>query len=211
VRPVLLRSVDFFPVYEIIGMILWHHVLWQNSIVLSLVVLLIIVFMETHGHRRCHVLGSSHAAHASNIVLVVVHFEYLLLLGSQILVDWWAPTSILVGLSSVHYCKAHGAWHKDIVLPILPSTGCFDLGLIHEIICMLNMMSWLALSTWLLHRLEMLMMCWWSVLVRVVGDISAVLNHVLIGSKCSFLVVTVELLDVQASSSLMRSEGLASL
>ena len=179
-RPVLLGSVDFFPVYEIIRMILWHHVLWQNSIVLSLVVILIIVFMETHCHWRGHVLRSSHATHASNIVLVVVHLEYLLLLSSQILVSRWTPGSILVGLSSVHYCKAHGTWHKNVILSILSSTWCFDLSLVHEIICMLNV--GLAWRTWLLHRLEMLMVCWRSVLVGVVGDVSSILNHILIGS-----------------------------
>ena len=77
----MLRSVDFFPVYEVIRVVLWHHVLWQNSIVLSLVIL-IVVFVETHCHWRSHVLWSSHTAHASDIVLVVVHLKYLLLLSS---------------------------------------------------------------------------------------------------------------------------------
>ena len=206
-RPVLLRSVDFFPVYEIIGMILWHHVLWQNSIVLSLVIL-IAVFVEAHCHWRGHVLWSSHAAHASDIVLVVVHLEYLLLLSGQILVHLWSSTAILAILSSVHYSEAHGTWHENVILSILPTTWCFDLGLIHEIIGMLYVVRRCALRAWLVQSLEMLMMCWWSILVGVVGHISAILLDILIGSECSFLVMAIKLLNIKTSTSLMRSKGL---
>jgi len=79
-RPVLLRGVNFFPIYEIIGMVLRHHILWQDSIVLTLIIL-VVALMEAHSHWRCHVLGSAHAAYACYVVLVVVHFEYLLLLS----------------------------------------------------------------------------------------------------------------------------------
>ena len=203
-RPVLLRSVNFFPVYEVIRVVLWHHVLWQNSIVLSLVIL-IAVFVEAHCHWRSHVLWSSHAAHASDIVLVVVHLEYLLLLSSQILVHLWSSTAILAILSSFHYSEAHGTWHKNVILSILPTTWCFNLRLIHEIISMLNMVRWLALCALLVQSLKMLMMCWWSILVCVIGDISAILYDILIGPKCSFLVMTIKLLNIKTSSSLMGS------
>jgi len=207
VRPVLLRSVNFFAVYKVIRVVLWHHVLWQNPIVLSLVIL-IVVFVETHCHWRRHVLRSSHATHASHVVLVVVHLEYLLLLSSQILVHLWSSTAILAILSSVHYSEAHGTWHKNVVLSILPTTWCFNLRLIHEIIGMLNMMRRLALRAWLIQSLQVLVMCWWSILVCVVGDISAILYYILIRSKRSFLVMTIKLLNIKTSTSLMRSKGL---
>lgn len=210
VGPVLLRSVDFFSVYEIIRVILRHDVLWQDSVVLSLVIL-ITVLMETHCHWWSHVLRSSHTTHACNVVLIVVHFEYLLLLSGQILINLWSSTRILSILSSVHHCEAHWTWDKNVVLSILASTRCLNLRLIHEIISMLNMMRRLALSTWLVQGLEMLMMCWWSVLVSVVSDISTILYNILIGSKGALLVMTIEFLNIKTSSSLMRSKGLPSL
>lgn len=106
-------------------------------------------------------------------------------------------------LSSVHYCEAHGTWDKNVILAILPTAWCFDLRLIHEIISMLNMMGWLALCAWLVQGLKVLMMCWWSILVGVVGDVSAILLSILIGSERSFLVMTIKLLNIKTSSSLM--------
>ena len=142
-RSVLLWGVNFFSVYEIISMSLRHHILGKDS-VLTWYLLLLSILVEAHGHWRCHVLWTTHSSHTLNIVLIIVHFEYFLLLSSQVL--WYLCTSSVGRLTtSVHDCKAHGSWYENIILTILATTRRFDLRLVHEIIVMLNMVWWLTL------------------------------------------------------------------
>lgn len=187
VRSVLLRRVDFLPVYEVVSMSLWHHILWKDSVVASLAIL-IIVLVETHCHWWSHVLWTTHASHTTDIVLVVVHFEYLLLLGSQVLVNL-RSISIWTVLSTIHHSKAHSAWYKNIVLSILTSTWSLDLWWIHEVVVVLDMVRILSLRT--IHSLQLLMVSWSSVFIGVVSHISSIWNNILVWSKCTFLVVTV--------------------
>ena len=155
VRSVLLRSVNFLSVYEIISMSLRYHVLWQDSIIWSLTVL-IIVFVETHRHGRRHILRSQrHATHASDVVLVVVHFENLLLLGCEVLIN--LSIAVLTILTSIHDSKSHRTWDKNIVLTILTSRWRFNLRGVHEIICMLNVIWWHAR---VVYGLQVLVVRW---------------------------------------------------
>ena len=163
--------------------------------------------MEAHSHWRCHVLWATHSTHASHVVLVVIHFKYLLLLCSQVLVN--LSIAVRSILSSVHHSESHRTWDENVVLSILTSIWCLDLRLIHEVIGMLNMVRWLALST--LQSLKLLMVGWSSVFVGVISHISSIWNNVLIWSKCALLVVTVQLLDVEAASSLMGAKSLPCL
>lgn len=149
-RSVLLGGVNFFSVYKIISMSLWHHILWKDSI-LTWYLLLLSILVEAHSHCRSHVLWSTHSSHILNVVLIVVHFEYFLLLGSQVLSNLLISTVCCILTTSVHDSKSHWSWYENIILTILATTGSFDLRLVHEIIGMLNMVLW-----WLT-------LCWWLI------------------------------------------------
>ena len=143
-RSVLLRSVDFFSVYKIISMGLRHHILGKDS-VLTWYLLLLSIFVKAHSHWRCHVLWTTHASHTLNIMLIVVHFKYFLLLSSQVLGNLLVGTIGSILTTSIHYGKSHGSWNENIILAILATTWCFYLWLVHEIIGVLHMMWWLTL------------------------------------------------------------------
>ena len=142
-RSVLLGGVNFFSVYEIISMSLRHDILRKDS-VLTWYLLLLSILVETHCHWWCHVLWTTHSSHTLNIVLIIVHFEYFLLLSSQVLWHLCASTAGWL-TTSVHHCEPHGSWYENIILTILATTGRFNLRLVHEIIVVLNMVWWLTL------------------------------------------------------------------
>ena len=106
---------------------------------------------------------------------MVVHFENLLLLGSQVL-----------GLSiTVHYCKTHGAWHEDIVVSVTSSS----IWRFHKVI-----LVWSSL----LDRLKLLII---RILTAEVSYISSILVL-----DTAFLIMAIEILDIQGVSSLMVSQ-----
>ena len=107
---------------------------------------------------------------------MVVHFENLLLLSSQVL-----RLSI-----TVHNCKTHGAWHEDVVVISVASSS---IGRFHKVI-----LVWSSL----LDRLKLLII---RILTAVVSYISSILVL-----DTAFLIVAIEILDIQGVSSLMVTQ-----
>ena len=107
---------------------------------------------------------------------MIVHFKNLLLLSSQVL---RLPIT-------VHHCKTHGPWHKDIVVISVPSSTIWRF---HKVI-----LVWSSL----INRLKLLII---RILTGVVSYISSILVL-----DTAFLIVTIEILDIQGVSSLMVSQ-----
>ena len=99
---------------------------------------------------------------------MVVHFENLLLLSSQVL-----RLSI-----TVHHGKTHGAWHEDIVVIPVASSSIWRF---HKVI-----LVWSSLF----NRLKLLILV--GILTAVVSYISSILVL-----DTAFLVVAIKILDIQ--------------
>ena len=141
----------------------------------------VLILLEVHGHRVTN----------SNSVWMIIHLENFLLLSCKVLV---------LTVSLIHHGKPHSPWHKYVLTSLIwwldSSSGC------HEVVLM-------RLCIWLLKWLEMMR---WSILVGIVCNVSAAIGTSLwLSSKlCSWhtlLVMTVELLNVKASSSLIVAQG----
>lgn len=133
--------------------------------------------------------------------MIIGHFKYLLLLSSQALVCVALITDCFL-LLPVHGCKPHGSWHKYVVIIILighihysavslsaghvASIWRLHVRRVHEVIMMLSQV--------LIELLEVLELLWLRVFIAVVGHVAPVSTGWT--SDCSFLVVTVEVLDV---------------
>jgi len=121
--------------------------------------------------------------HGSETVWMVVHLENLLLLGCKSLVSRLALATLV--LLPVHHGKTHRTRHKNIiVLAAAAPVRAFGVVL------------WIMTRV-LLHRLELLVLSLLGVLVAVVGDIPSVGSGAWAISSRAFLVVAVEVLDVE--------------
>ena len=141
--------------------------------------------MEAHCHRW--------RMSCADLVWMIIHLEYFLLLGCQIH-SLAILTSVLL---PIHYSKSHGSWNKNVVLvsdDILTIIRRLNLGLMHIISLLI-----------LIHLLEMLNMILLGVFVAVVGYISTCLLLTL-SVNLAFLIVAIEILNVERTASLMIAE-----
>lgn len=141
--------------------------------------------MEAHCHRW--------RMSCADLMWMIVHLEYFLLLGCQIH-SLAILTSVLL---PVHDSKSHGSWYENVILvsdDILTIIGRLNLGLMHVISLLI-----------LIHLLEVLKLILLGVFVAVVGYISTCLLLTL-SIDLAFLIVTVKILDIERTASLVIAE-----
>jgi hypothetical protein len=127
-------------------------------------------------HRACLTFLEAHRHWRHDPVGVVVHFENFLLLSRQVL---------RLALT-INHCETHGTGHKYVVIGAI---GSLTIWRLHKIV---------VVGTSTLDRRKVLVL---RILATVVGDIPSVL-----ALYASFLVVAVQVLDVQRPSSLVGAQ-----
>ena len=211
VRSILLLSINFLPINKIILMILRHHILWQNSTIALIssnggLISDHVVFVECHGHWWSLIALNYHASHSSNIMLIIVHFKDFLLLSCQVL--WHAICGAILILLTIHCSKTHWARDKYVVLSIGSIVAwCFELILMHEVVSMMRWVALYILILSLIKCLQMLKLILLRILITVISDITSSLLTILNTTKCTLLIMTIQFLNVEATSSLMITKS----
>ena len=117
VRPVLLLSADFFPVYKVVCISLprWHHISWRYTLTFGSYLILI----ECHCHLRslCTTWASYPTNHIhTNCMMIIIHIKNLLMLSIQICRHLVGNSRDIGTLSVIHVGKSHSSWYEYIVV-----------------------------------------------------------------------------------------------
>jgi len=128
-------------------------------------------------------------------MVVVSHFKYFLLLCSQ---------TILIGirfifLLAVHVCKSHRSGHEYVV--IILTLIISHLSIIRRCDLLMNIVIMMLLQVVVVQLVKVLVLLL-GILVTIVSYISTLLIRT---THCSFLIMTIKILNVETASSLMVS------
>lgn len=211
VRSVLLLGADFLSVYEVVCAGLssgTHHVRRQHAVALRAN----LVLVESHGHLRTTSSRASHTANHAHAysVMVVVHVKDLLLLRAQ--VCGHLARSVCCG-AMIHVGEAHGSRHKYIVVLALgPLRTTYILWIVLTALRHASSGTIRRLNSRRLHEVVMVLRHAWLVKVLVLlillRVLIAIVSHVAtVATDSTFLIVAVQVLYVEAASTLMITQA----